>query len=142
MNMRDRGLTFLFVVAVLVGGCTTHAPEVDVRTPLPKGTDPLIYVTSARQKERVIGALNAAGFHLVDAPADGVYLLRVTVGIEQGSRPCGTLNNVRLSLRRQEKSIVEAEAKGWTGSCQPNVFDDVSRALRARIVDMTDGGHA
>jgi len=47
------------------------------------------------------------------------------------------LNNVRYGLRTGGRVIVEAKAKGWTGTCEPNVFDVVSRELRRRMVGMT-----
>ncbi len=62
----------------------------------------------------------------------------MTLGIDQRSRPCGTLNNVRYALRRGGQTLIEVEAKGWTGSCEPNVFDDASRALRRQLAGTSD----
>jgi len=128
--------------ALLLGvlaACGPTAPTVDVRQPLPKGEDPVLCVTAAQQKPAIEQALRAAGFQVVDGPAQTPYLLRVTLGLDQGARACGTLNNVRYALRRAGETIVQAEAKGWTGSCEPNVFDAVSRLLRERVVAMRDG---
>lgn len=125
------------VLSIVLGGCAPTAPEVRVLAPLPRGVDPAMYLTAARQKEEIARALRGAGFQVVDRVEDSPYLLRVTIGVDQGSRPCGTLNNVRYELRLQGRTVVEAEAKGWTRSCEPNIFDAVSRELRRRVVEMT-----
>lgn len=125
------------VLSITLAGCTPTAPEVRVLAPLPRGIDPAVFVTAARQKEEIARALRGAGFQVVDRVDDSPYLLRVTVGVDQGSQPCGTLNNVRYELRSEGTSVIVAEAKGWTGSCEPNIFDAVSGALRRRVVEMT-----
>ena len=117
--------------------CGATAPAVTVVTPLPRGEDPSIVVIAARQREAVITALTAAGFRIAERVQESPYLLRVTLGVDQGSRACGTLNNVRYALRRDQQTIVEVSAKGWTGTCVPSVFNDASRALRASVVAMT-----
>ncbi|MDX2171439.1 MAG: hypothetical protein SF182_30520 [Deltaproteobacteria bacterium] len=126
------------LVVVWLLGCSS-APAVHVEAPLPAGTDPVLFVTAARQKAAIVAALRAAGFQVLDQPRADAYLTRVTVGIDQGARDCGTLNNVRFSIRRDQRTLVEVEAKGWTGGCQPNVFDAASRALRQRVLAMTGG---
>lgn len=124
-------------LTVTLVGCAPTAPEVHIFEPLPRGIEPAIYLTAALQKEAILRTLRDAGFHLVDHMADGAYLLRITLGVSQGSRPCGTLHNVRYQLRFQGRTMVEAEAKGWTGSCEPNVFDAISREMRRCIVETT-----
>lgn len=127
-------LTF---VATILAGCSETAPQIRIIEPLPHGQEPSIYLTAARHKNEVGRFLHAAGFQITDIQTDNTYLLRVTVGIDQGSRACGTLNNVRYALRKDNRDIIEATAKGWTGTCEPNVFDTVSRELRQRITEMT-----
>ena len=129
-------------LSILLGGCTPTAPEVQVLAPLPHGADPALFVTAARQKEEIARALHRAGFQVVDRVDESPYLLRVTIGVDQGSQPCGTLNNVRYEIRLEGSSVIVAEAKGWTGSCEPNIFDAVSCELRRHVVEMTgqEGG--
>lgn len=115
-----------------LAGCGASAPTVAVLEPLP-AEEPVLVVTAARQKQAVERALRAAGFTVDERPRADAYLLRVTLGIDQGSRPCGTLNNVRYALRREKRTLVEIEAKGWTGTCEPNVFDAASQALRQQF---------
>ncbi len=121
----------------VIAACAATLPEVHVLGQLPRGVDPPVYVTAARQKEEITRALRAAGFHVVDRVDESACLLRVTIGMDQGSRPCGTLNNVRGELRVGGRTVVEVEAKGWTGSCEPNILDATSRELRRRIVELT-----
>ena len=105
------------------------APEVRIFEPLPQGINTPIYVTAARQKDTIKQALHNAGFHIVDRLENSTHLMRVTIGADQNTEPCGTLNNVRFQLRIEQRNIAEATAKGWTGSCQPNVFDEVSQTM-------------
>lgn len=130
----------LILLGIIVASCEATAPEVRVIEPLPQGTDPAIYVTAARHKEEIVRSLRAVGFRIADEPVESQYLLRVTVGIDQNTQACGTLNNVRYALRTEGRTLVEAVAKGWTGTCEPNVFNVVSRELRGRIIDMIGEG--
>jgi hypothetical protein len=120
------------LLAVGLGACGPTPATVRVIEPLPSAA-PVLVVTAARQKDAIEHALRAVGFAVDDRPRDGDYLLRVTLGVDQGSRACGTLNNVRYALRRDGRTLIEVEAKGWTGTCEPNVFDDASRALHRQI---------
>ena len=126
----------LILLLRVLAGCGPTAPEVRVLGPVPQAVDRAIFVTASRQKERVVRAMRGAGFEIVDRIQNASALLRVTVGVEQGSRPCGTLNNVRYALRVQGRTVIVAEAKGWTGSCEPNVFDEVSQEIKHRMVEV------
>lgn len=123
---------------LLLMGCGPTAPVLDVLEPLPAGAPPRMRVTAAQQKERIVAALHAAGVQVSDG--DAPYLLRVTLGVDQGRRECGTLNNVRYALRREGRTLLEITAKGWTGTCLPNVFDDASRLLQRHLLDTSTGG--
>ncbi|HSP96998.1 MAG TPA: hypothetical protein VL049_07100 [Candidatus Dormibacteraeota bacterium] len=120
------------VLLAAVGACGPTPAAVRVSEPLPSGA-PVLVVTAARQKDAIERALRAVGFAVDDRPRQGDYLLRVTLGVDQGARACGTLNNVRYELRRDGRTLIEVEAKGWTGTCEPNVFDDASRALQRQV---------
>jgi hypothetical protein len=130
----------LVLLSVTLAACTPSAPEVHVLQRPLWGADTAIYLTAPRQKAEIARALQAAGFTLVEQPTSSAYLLRVNLGNTQGSEPCGTLHNVRYELRDAGRTLVVAEAKGWTGTCQPNVFDDVSRELRKRMIEVAQGG--
>jgi hypothetical protein len=130
--------TILFLLmSIALAGCSPVTPEVQVFEPLPHGIDTPIYVTAARQKDKIKRALRDAGFRIVDRMEDSLRLMRVTMGVDQGTQTCGTLNNVRFQLRYEGRNVVEATAKGWTGSCQPNIFDEVSREMWQRLFGAT-----
>ncbi len=128
---------FFLLLSIFLAGCSPIAPEVRIFETLPRSIDTPIYVTAARQKGEIIRALRDAGFHIVDHMEDSLRLMRVTIGADQGSQPCGTLNNVRYQLRFEGRNVAEASAKGWTGSCQPNIFNEVSREMRRRLFGTT-----
>lgn len=129
----------LIGLAAALAACGPTPAVVRVVEPLPPG-ERVLTLTAAQQRPAIEQALRVAGFVLDDRPRRDALLLRVTLGIDQGSQACGTLNNVRYALRRDRQTLMVVEAKGWTGSCQPNVFDEASVALR-RAIDgaVTDG---
>lgn len=112
-----------------LSGCSPITPKVQVFEPLNDVGDKPIFVTAARQKDGVKQALRNAGFQVADRIEDSLWLLRVTIGEDQDSKGCGTLNNVRFQLHSEGKDIAEANAKGWTGLCQPNIFDNISQEM-------------
>ncbi|ATG90653.1 hypothetical protein [Methylomonas koyamae] len=120
---------------LMLTACTAAVPPLDTPTALPNGRLTPIFVTAARQKAEVKPALAAAGFRVVDALSDDALLLRATIGIDQGEQACGTMNNVRLQLRRESNTVAEVAGKGWTGSCQPNILDELSRKLWRQLFD-------
>ncbi len=136
MEKRDKlGLALLPLLAL--AACTPAAPPLDAATALPTGPRTPIFVTAARHKVEVKQALAAAGFRLVDELSDDALLLRATIGIDQGEQACGTMNNVRLQLRHQGDNVAEVAGKGWTGSCQPNLLEELSRKLWRHLFDQT-----
>ncbi|MEY4717755.1 MAG: hypothetical protein RL563_373 [Pseudomonadota bacterium] len=108
-------------------------PAVEVVDKLPQGRETPIYVTSARQKEECKQALRQAGFRIVDRIDESKRLLRVTIGIDQDVKACGSLNNVKFQLRFEERTVAEANGKGWTGTCQPNILTDMSQDLWRKL---------
>ena len=90
-----------------------------------------LFLVAAQQKAEISASLSAAGFELEDSLLTAPYFLRVTLGNEQGSRSCGALQGVKYSLRRDGAEVLLVAGKGWSGSCQPNLFDLASRELAA-----------
>ena len=121
-------------LAIAVSGCASDGTPPKTEFSLPQGLATPIYVTAARQKADIIQSLRKVGFNIVDNMEDSDYLLRATIGVDQGSQDCGTRNNVRYQIRYRERTVAEAGAKGWTGSCRPNVFDEVSQSLRQQLI--------
>lgn len=124
-RMRRLGLLALGLLAV---SCGPKAARIEFERPLPS-REARVFLVAPAQKERIARSLREAGFELAPDILDVPYLLRVTVGVRQDLKPCGELTNVKYSLRHQSLDVVEISAKGWTGDCEPNVFDEMSREL-------------
>ncbi len=93
-----------------------------------------VFLIAAQQKPRIIESLATAGIMVSTDLLEAGFTLRVTVGIDQGWRGCGNRNNVKYSLRRDSVAVLDLAAKGWTGTCTPNVFDLLSQQLAGTLV--------
>lgn len=93
-----------------------------------------VFVMAVRQKPRIVESLTAAGILVSPDLLEAGFTLRVSVGIDQGWKSCGTRNNVEYSLRRKGVIVSEFVQKGWTQTCTPNVFDVLSRQLAEALV--------
>ena len=124
--------TSILVLAVALGmalACATRA-HVGRATDSTHGlTDCRLFLVAAQQKEEIAASLTAVGFELVDNLLNAPYFLRVTLGNEQGFRSCGTLQKVKYSLRSNGEEVLLVANEGWSGSCEPNVFDLASHDL-------------
>ena len=128
----------LLLLSITIAGCSPIAPKVEISKKLLHGIDSRIYITAAREKDDIIKSMRNAGFNIVEHLEDSDYLMRGTIGIDQDSSSCGTFNNVSYQLRAENQTVVEAKAKGWLGTCQPNVLDEVSREMRRQIIESTE----
>jgi len=45
------------------------------------------------------------------------------------------LNNVKFQLRFEGRTVAEANGKGWTGTCQPNILTDMSHDLWRKLFE-------
>ena len=127
--------SILLALVLLLSACGTVPP-----TPTKQGifvleAEPSLYVTATKQKPAIVDALRRAGIIVVDDLLESSHQLRVTLGIDKSFRDCGTLNNVKYTIRLQRRTLFELAGRGWTGECEPNVFDEMSlelaRAIRA-----------
>jgi len=125
----------IVLLSLVIGGCSSSTkPKFEAIEPLPRGSETPIFITAARQKEAIKQALRNVGFNIVDHLEDSERMIRVTIGAEQGSRACGTLHNVRFQLRIESHDVAEVRGQGWTGTCQPNILDELSRTLWQKLV--------
>jgi hypothetical protein len=113
--------------------CTTGVPAETAMGSFHGSTDRRLFLVAAQQKKEIAASLDAAGFEIADNLLHAAYFLRVTLGNEQGFRSCGTLQKVKYSLRSEDREVLLITTKGWTGSCQPNVFDVASHELAAAL---------
>jgi hypothetical protein len=129
------------VVAGLVA-CSSApvAPRVEMIDGFHGPRPATIYVIPERDAAAIQASLEKAGFTVTPEASSAAYLLRVAVGAKRATTPCGTVNNVRYQLGsgseagtdpRHSWRVLEIKARGPTGSCQPNVYDEMSAALRA-----------
>jgi hypothetical protein len=121
--------TVLVVAALSASGCAETKRSRAVSSHGIDDPAPLVFVTAARQRDRVEASLRTAGFRLADGVDDTPFLLRVTIGGTRRVAPCGTSHSVRYSLRRDKRTVAEVNRRGWTGDCRPNVLDEAAAQL-------------
>lgn len=130
-----RPLLLAFVLTL--PACGTVPPTLTSQGALALEAEPSFYVTAAKQKPAVVAALRRAGVVVVEDLLESSHQLRVTLGIDNSFRGCGTLNNVKYTVRLERQTLLELAGRGWTGECEPNVFDEMSlelaRAIRAAL---------
>jgi hypothetical protein len=76
-----------------------------------------------------VKSLVDAGLHVTDEWTSDAYTLRVSVGRWRASNGCGRVSNVSYILERAGQRHMVIKARGGTESCEPNVFDEMSRTL-------------
>ena len=118
------------------------ATSTAAEAPPSPGGDPVsgVYLVAARQKPRIAESLKRGGVRLVEDLLESPLMLRVTVGNEKGFRSCGTRNNVKYALHLDGVKILEFADEGWTGSCEPNVFDAMSAQLGQKLAESAGAG--
>ena len=123
-------LSLLVLSLGLVSACASPVPATvtwTARVPIKTGAS--IYVLAQRQRERIVKSLVDAGLEVSDEWTGAGYSLEVSVGSSRASRPCGRVNNVAYTLSGDGQRLMVIKGRGGTGSCEPNVFDDLSRTL-------------
>jgi hypothetical protein len=128
------------VATVTAGLFAAWASAGDEEEPRPAAPGPSVYLVAARQKARIAESLRRVGLHVVDDILESPALLRVTVGNEKGFRSCGTRNNVKYALHIGGAPALELKEDGWTGTCEPNVFDELSAQLARALPGTHQGG--
>jgi hypothetical protein len=78
---------------------------------------------------RVAESLRTAGVQLTESLSEADYTLNVKVGRGRGSNSCGGTSNVAYILDGGRRHLMVIKARGLTGTCIPNVFDDMSYKL-------------
>jgi len=125
--------SILLALVLSLTACGTVPPTQTTQSVLVLEAEPSFYVTAAVQKPAIVAALRRAEIIVVDDLLESSHQLRVTLGIDKSFRDCGTLNNLKYTVRLQRRTVLEFAGRGWTGDCQPNAFDEMSREL-ARVV--------
>ena len=123
----------LLVLLLLLSACGSRPPTPKTPSFIALEAEPSFYLIAAKQKPEILASLRGAGITVVDDLLESSHQLRVTLGVDKSFRDCGTLNNVKYAIRQQSRTLLELAGRGWTGGCQPNVFDEMSREL-ARVI--------
>jgi hypothetical protein len=127
-------LALLVAPLGLVLACTSKVPAtVTVSPPLPIKSAK-IFLLAHSQRDRIAKSLIDASLDVTDEWTTDSYALTVRVGNRRGARACGAVSNVAYELRgivpnAGAQRLMVIKGRGGTGSCEPNVFDDMSRLL-------------
>ena len=120
----------IFLQALLVSGCTSPVPPTVTRTPsISLKAHPAIYLQASVQRARILDSLLGAGIRTANSLEEADYILTVTLGRRRVNMQCGGMHNIVYSLGDRGFQLLEIKARGLTGDCMPNVFDDMSKAL-------------
>ncbi len=123
-----------FVLAGILGlfsiSCTSQVPATVTMHPigLIDAKEP-IYVIASTQRDRIVESLRKAGLKPSNKPGPGGYALNVKLGGSRASMDCGTLRNVAYVMTAGSARIVVLKGRGHTGTCDPNILDDMSALL-------------
>lgn len=125
----------LVLACALLPSCSTPVPATVTFGPSIRMTkEPTIAVLAVAQRPQIEQSLLAAGLIVPpDRPAN--YWLEVDVGASRGSQSCGPIANVKYTLIRRGTPILVVKARGPTGACDPNVFDEMSRLMESYFGD-------
>ena len=115
---------------VLVSGCTSPVPPTVTRAPTtPLKENPAIFLQASVQNPRIAESLRKAGVRLSESYAEADYILTVNVGRKRRAQACGGRSNVVYILDGRDSHLMVIKGRGLTGTCVPNVFDNMSQKL-------------
>jgi hypothetical protein len=134
-------------LAILVTSCAAVEPFVSSPPTAPIKPDPRIFVIAQRDRGRITESLERLDIEVVKEVQPD-YLLRAKVGKGKklaNEKDCGSFQSVSYELfeayvrdsrdqswdaiSRGDRRVLAIKARGWTGNCSPNVWDDMSRVL-------------
>ncbi|GEM_PF-2483570 len=123
-------LIALFVALATLVSCGSRVPPtVTLHPQMALDPDAAIYVTSNRQRERVMLAVQNAGLNVASEFRDARYSLRVKIGRSRGGGECGANANVVYILDAIGRRAMVIKGRGRTGDCEPNILDEMSAKL-------------
>jgi len=113
-----------------VVSCASDVPATVARHygfPIEKKTE--IFVIAADERPRIVESLKKAGLKPVDARSANGYSLDVRLGGNRRTQPCGSVRNVTYVLSGPPGRMAIIKGRGATGTCEPNMYDDMSAKL-------------
>ena len=115
---------------VLVSGCSSPVPPTVTRAPVTSlNAQPAIYLQANVQRPRILDSLRGAGIRTANSFEEADYILAVDVGKRRVTMKCGGMHNIVYILDSNGFPLMEIKARGLTGDCMPNAFDDMSHTL-------------
>ena len=115
---------------VLLSSCTTPVPATVTRAPAtPLKSNLKIFVQATVQQGRIVESLRNAGIDAQESLPGADYTLLVKVGRNRRSTQCGGISTVAFVLSHEGRYVLVIKGRGLTGSCRPNIFDEMSYML-------------
>jgi hypothetical protein len=90
---------------------------------------PAIYLQANVQRLRILDSLRNARIRIAESFEEADYILTVDVGNRRVNMKCGGMHNIVYILSDNGLPLMEIKARGLTGDCMPNAFDDTSQTL-------------
>jgi hypothetical protein len=124
-------LAGLIALQVVLGsGCTSLVPPTVTRAPVTSlSAHPAIYLQANVQRPRILDSLRVAGIRTAKSFEEADYILAVNVGKRRVNMQCGGMHNIVYTLNDKGFPLMKIKARGLTGDCMPNAFDDMSQTL-------------
>jgi len=116
-------ISFLTSCAATVEPTITQFPTAELKSDAP------IYVIANRQRPRVVRALREAGLNVTNRVTNDSYSLRVLIGRPRITQSCGPKTNIVYILNAFGQRLFVLKSRGYSGDCEPNMLDDMSRVL-------------
>lgn len=122
-------LTLLLLMA-----CAANVPPtITSRAPVRLDPNGGVYVVAKEQREEIVESLQDAGITLASDLGSMSYALEVRLGSGRGTAACGYTNNVAYILTAAGQRLMVIKGRGPTGSCEPSIFDEMSRELYSNL---------
>jgi hypothetical protein len=114
----------------LVSGCVSPVAPTVTRPPMTSlKANPTIFLQATVQRPRIIDSLRNSRLRPATSYAEADYVLNVVVGKRRVKMECGGTHNVIYTLEGNGRQLMGIKGRGLTGSCIPNIFDDMSEML-------------
>jgi hypothetical protein len=95
----------------------------------PLKANPAVFLQARVQRPRVAESLRNAGVRLAESFAEADYILTTNVGRRRQTQVCGGSSNIAYILDGRGRHLMVIKGRGLTGTCTPNIFDDMSQEL-------------
>lgn len=136
-NRRFSGRVVMLIAAVATTGsigsvvsCASDVPATVTRNygfAIDRKAD--IFVIAPDERPRIVESLKKAGLKPVDVRSATGYSLDVRLGGNRSTEPCGSVRNVTYILSGPPGRMAVIKGRGATGTCEPNMYDDMSAKL-------------